>query len=95
MVKTDLDKVILEALNDPVKGRNFFDSFRREMYDILRIATNHPQGLLTPEQLDLLPDRYTLAKILACAELLESRGNKMMPTHYVITQKGREIYKNF
>lgn len=92
-MRYELDNLILEALNHPETGRDFFDGIRREMYDLLRASASHPQGLLTPDELSFPPERYAYAKMLTCAGLLEQKGDEMTPIHYTITDKGREVFE--
>ncbi len=82
--------VIRDAVVDGLKDDSrFADSqLAAELNRTLGFAVNH--GIVGP---DLDSDQRVYCKLLAAGGLLEERGDKNRPIHYLITNKGRNVYE--
>ncbi|MEK6908988.1 MAG: hypothetical protein AABX23_02975 [Nanoarchaeota archaeon] len=62
--------------------------FRSSCYRLLSQVIR--DGRIGP---DFMPDEVGHCRILTVAGYLEEKGNKMMPTHYVSTERARDLMR--
>ena len=79
---------LIKELEDP--SNDFASKIMRECSSLLAMAFE--TGKLMPEDLDM-PGNYGYADMMTAAGMFEKKGDKMNAVHYILTDKGRDVYQ--